>query len=133
MIIYPKYKEALINGSSNTGLNGTVKAVLLDATYAYSATDQYLSDIPAGERVAISDALTGKSYTNGTFTAADGAKFAAATGDVGTQLAFFIDTGVESTSRLVVLFEDGDVATLPVTPNGGDIIIDLDAAGIFDL
>ena len=44
----------------------------------------------------------------------------------------YIDTGVAGTSRLIAYIDTG-VAGLPVTPNGGDINITWDAAGIFTL
>ena len=44
----------------------------------------------------------------------------------------YIDTGVAGTSRLIAYIDTG-VTGLPVTPNGGDINITWDAAGIFTL
>ena len=55
--IYPKYKEALLNGSANTNMSsGTVKVALVDTgTYTYSATHEFLSSLsgrvgPSGPR-----------------------------------------------------------------------------------
>lgn len=132
-VIYPEWKQALIEGSANIALSsGTVKAVLLDATYTYTATDTFLSDIAAGERVAISEAFTGKTTENGLFDATDGVTFTSVTGDQATQLAIFIDTGVESTSRLVAFYDDS-VTGLPLTPNGGNVTLNFNASGIFQL
>lgn len=132
-VVYPKYKEALITGSSNISLSsGTVKAVLLDsADYTYSAAHDFLDDIPAGARVATSSALGTKTVTNGAFDSAD-FSFSAVTGDQSEAMVVYIDTGTESTSRLVAFYDTG-VTGLPVTPNGGDINVTVNASGWFSL
>lgn len=128
--IYPKYKEALLSGSSNTGLNGTVNCTLVTGDYTYSATDEFITAISAGYRVATM-ALDNKTFTNGTFDA-DNAEYTSVTGAEVTSIVIWIDTGVEATSRLVA-YIDTDVTNLPVTPNGGDILITWNASGIFTL
>ena len=132
-VIYPKYKEALITGSSNISLSsGNVKAVLVDlADYTYSSAHDFLADVPAGARVSTSGNLASKTVTNGTFDAADFA-FTAVTGDESEALILYIDTGVEGTSRLVAYFDTG-VTGLPVTPNGGDVNITVNGSGFFSL
>lgn len=131
--IYPKYKEALIDGAANVALDtGDVKVILVDlADYTYNAAHDFLDDVPAGARVATTAALGSKTIVNGLFDAADSV-FTAATGDVSEALIFFIDTGVEATSRLVAFF-DTSVTGLPVTPNGGNITLTFNASGIFQL
>lgn len=132
-LIYPKYKEALIQGGSNIALSsGNVKTVLIDlADYSYSATHQFLSDVAAAGRVATSANMTTKTTTNGLFDADDVA-FSSVTGDQSEALIIYIDTGTESTSRLVAFFDTG-VTGLPVTPNGGNINVAWNASGIFQL
>jgi hypothetical protein len=123
---YPKFKEALLTGAANSNPStATVKAILIDsADYTYSATHQYLSDVPSAARVAISPALANKTFTNGVFDA-DDTTFAAVTGDTSETLIVFIDTGTEATSRLVV-YVDTFSAGMPVTPNGGSINVAFD-------
>jgi hypothetical protein len=129
--IYPKWKEAVIQGAANSSLAGNVKAVLVDlADYTYSAAHEFLTDVPAGARVATSANLASKTYTDGRFDTAD-FTFTAATGDPGEALIIYIDTGVAGTSRLVV-FRDTGVTGLPVTPNAGDINVTVDS-GWFDI
>lgn len=132
-LIYPKYKEALIQGASNISLStGNVKTVLVDlADYSYSATHQFLSDVAAAGRVATSANMTTKTTTNGLFDA-DDVSFSSVTGDQSEALIIYIDTGTESTSRLVAFFDTG-VTGLPVTPNGGNINVAWNASGIFQL
>lgn len=131
--IYPLYKQALLDADANVDLvAGDVKAVLVDlADYTYSAAHDFLNDVPAGARVATSANLTGKSVTNGTFDC-DNFTWTAVTGDQSEAVIFYIDTGVETTSRLVVFLDTG-ITGLPITPNGGDINFNVDAAGVFTL
>lgn len=129
--IYPKYKEALLNGSANTNMSsGTVKVALVDTgTYTYSSAHEFLSSLTG--RVGTDQTLGTKTFTNGTFDAAN-STFTAVSGSTVEALVIYIDTGVAGTSRLVAFIDTG-VTGLPVTPNGGDINITWDAAGIFTL
>lgn len=130
--IYPKWKEAILQASSNSSLTGTVKAMLIDsADYTYSASHEFLTDVTGAGIVSTSAAILSKTYTSGLFDAGNTA-FTAVTGDVCEALILFIDTGVGATSRLVAYFDTG-VTGLPVTPNGGDINITFNASGIFQL
>lgn len=131
--IYPKYKEALLDGSSNIDLNdGDVRVILVDsADYTYSAAHDMLDDVAAGARVSVSTALQNTSVTNGLFDA-DDITLSSVTGDQAEALIIYIHTGTESTSRLVAFIDTG-VTGLPVTPNGGDINLAWNASGIFQL
>ena len=102
-----------------------IKCVLVDtATYTVNlATDQFLDDIPVGERVATSGNLASKTSTAGVFDAAD-VVFSSVTGDVSEALVIYKDTGAAATSPLIAFI---DTATgLPATPNGGDITVTWD-------
>jgi hypothetical protein len=130
-VIYPKYKEALITGDSNISLSsGDVKACLVDTgTYTYNAAHDFLNDLSG--IVATSGNLAGKSVTNGVFDC-DNVTFASVSGSSAEAIVIYIDTGVSSTSRLVAYIDTG-VTNLPVTPNGGDINIIVNASGLFAL
>ncbi len=129
--IYPKYKEALLNGSANTNMStGTVKVALVDTgTYTYSSAHEFLTSLTG--TVGTAQTLGTKTFTNGTFDAAD-STFTAVTGATAEALVIYIDTGTAGTSRLIAFIDTG-VTGLPVTPNGGNINITWDAAGIFTL
>jgi hypothetical protein len=130
-VIYPKFKEQALQGGANLA-SGNIKAVLVDlADYTYSAAHEFLSDVPVAARVATSGNLASKTFTNGTFDSAD-ASFTAVTGDVAEALILFIDTGTAGTSRLIAFYDTG-VGGLPVTPNGGDINVTVNASGWFAL
>jgi hypothetical protein len=128
--LYDLGRESFLKGEiSWSGDN--IKTVLVDtATYtANLATDQFLSDIPVGERVATSANLASKTTVAGAADAAD-VTFTAVTGDQSEALVIYQDTGTATTSRLIAYI---DTATgLPVTPNGGDIQVQW-SAPIFTL
>lgn len=129
--IYPKYKEAIIQSSSDSSLTGTVKAALVDTgTYTYSAAHEFLSSLSGVVGTAQTIGAT-KSYTGGVFDGGD-VTYTAVTGNTAEAIVLYIDTGVAGTSRLVAFIDTG-VTGLPVTPNGGDITITWNASGIFAL
>lgn len=131
--IYPTYKRALLDGDVNIDLNdGDVRVILVDtADYVYSAAHDFLDDVLAAARVAVSPTLTNTTVTNGLFDA-DDVTFTSVSGDPAEALIIYIHTGVEGTSRLVAYLDTG-VTGLPVTPNGGNITINWNASGIFQL
>ena len=129
--IFPLYKQALLDASANVDINdGTVKVALVDTgTYTYSAAHEFLSDLSGV--VGTAQTIANTTVTNGTFDG-DNVTFTAVTGNSVEALVFYIDTGVAGTSRLVAYIDTGQTG-LPVVPNGGDISITFDAAGIFTL
>lgn len=131
--LYPKFKETLLSGGINF-TSDTIKVVLVDgADYTYSASHQFLSDVPSGGRVATSAALSSKTVTNGTFDAAD-TTFTAASGDPSEALVIYKDTGSAATSNLIAFIDTvAGPASLSVTPNGGDVGVSWAAGGIFSL
>lgn len=120
-VIYPKAKEGMLSGAINLTTD-TVKAALVDAaSYTYSATHQFLSDVPT--RISDSAAVTGKTVTNGQFDCSDPVFTAVAAGGPHEYVIFYVDTGVAATSELLCFI---DTATgLPVTPNGTDITVQI--------
>lgn len=115
-----RFLEAQINWMTDT-----IKVILVD-TGAYTAqtsVHQYLSDIPTSARIAGPVTLTAKSTTGGAADAAD-ITFTAVSGPSIEAIIIYVDTGTEATSPLVAFI---DTATgLPITPNGGDIIVTWD-------
>ena len=115
-----RFLEAQINWMTDT-----IKVLLVD-TGAYTpqtAVHQYLSDISGSARIARPVTLTSKTTTGGAADAAD-VTFTSVTGPSIEAIVIYIDTGTESTSPLIAFI---DTATgLPITPNGGDIIVTWD-------
>lgn len=122
--LYDYARQRFLEGQFNW-LTDTIKCVLVD-TGAYTpqtAVHQYLSDIPTSARITQPVTLTSKATTGGAADAAD-VTFPAVSGASIEAIVLYKDTGVESTSPLIAYI---DTATgLPITPNGGDIIVTWD-------
>lgn len=119
--LYDAGREAFLNGDIDW-TSDDIRVILVDtADYTVNlTTHSALDDIDAGARVAVSDALTGKTSTAGVADAAD-VTFSSVTGDQSEALVIYKHTGTESTSLLIAYI---DTATgLPVTPNGGNITV----------
>jgi hypothetical protein len=121
--VYPLAKQAFLSKQIDL-TSDTIKVALLTSAYTYSAAHQYVTDLGANI-VARTAALTGKTVTNGIFNAASPATASAVTGSAVAKLAVFQDTGTDSTARLIQ-YIDTVTSGLPVTPNGGDINVNLD-------
>jgi hypothetical protein len=128
--LYPKWKEALLQASADSALTGTVKAVLIDtAVYTYSAAHDFYDDVSG--QGGTPQTIANKTFVNGLFDG-DDVTFAAVAGPVSYEaILVFIDTGNPATSRLVAYIDSG--TNLPVTSNGGDITVQWNASGIFQL
>lgn len=115
-----RFLEAQINWMTDT-----VKVILVD-TGAYTpqtAVHQYLSDIPTSARIAGPVTMAGKATTGGAADAND-VTFSAVIGASIEAIIIYVDSGTEATSPLIAYI---DTATgLPITPNGGDIIVTWD-------
>ena len=132
--IYPKYKKALINGSSNVDLSGgNVKMILVDeGAYTYDVAHDFLDDLASGARIAVSGNLTGKTFSDSADFDFDDPIWSAVTGTTVEAVALFIDTGVEATSRLVA-YQNTNLTGAPVTPDGSNIKLVVHASGFFRL
>ncbi len=119
--LFDKARESFLLGQIVMSTD-TIKAVLVDhgTDTPLPATDQFLSDIAAGARVAISPAFTTKTTAAGVFDA-DDVTFTAVSGATVESLLIFQDTGVAATSRLIAYIDTLGTGTFPITPNGGDI------------
>ena len=115
-----RFLEAQINWMTDT-----IKCLLVD-TGAYTpqtGVHEYLSDIPTSARIAGPVTLTSKATSGGAADAAD-CTFTSVSGPSIEAIVIYSDTGTESTSPLIAYI---DTATgLPITPNGGDIIVTWD-------
>lgn len=121
--LYDKGREAFLNAGVNWSVDD-IRVVLADASYvANLATHNFLADVPAVNRVAVSGALSAKTSTAGVANAA-AITFTAVTGSPGKALVIYKHTGVEATATLIAYI---DVATgLPVTPSGANITVTWD-------
>jgi hypothetical protein len=119
--LYDKGRESFLKGEISWN-SDNIKVVCVDSQeYTPNlSTDQFLSDIPAGGRIATSGNLTGKTTTAGVADA-DDPTITGVTGDQFEYLVIYQDTGNAATSRLIAII---DTATgLAFTPSGSDIIV----------
>ena len=122
--LFDAARQRFLEGQFNW-LTDTIKVILVD-TGAYTpqtAIHQYLADIPPSARIAGPVTLTSKATVGG---AADGADvtFTSVSGPTIEAIVIYRDTGTEAASPLIAYI---DTATgLPITPNGGDIIVTWD-------
>ena len=122
--LYDEARRLFLEAGINW-LTDDIKAILVDAgSYTPNfTTHQNLGDIGVSARVTPGVLLTGKATTGG---AADGndVTFSAVSGPSIEAIVLYRDSGVEATSQLIAWL---DTATgLPITPNGGDIIVTWD-------
>ncbi len=133
--IYPKYKQSVLTGDASSDLTQSTANVapyvaMVSSAYTYSSSHQFYSSLSGV--VGTDQQLTTPTTTSGTFDA-DDATFTAVTGSAVAALVIYRkNAGANSTWRLV-LFEDTSVTGLPVTPNGGNIVITWNASGIFTI
>lgn len=130
--LYGKGKEKLLSGSI-VFLTDTIKAALVSTAYTPNlSTDEFYSTISANV-LGTPVALSSKSITLGVVDAADLLFSAVASGSTAKGVVLYKDTGLASSSPLLVFI---DVITgFPLATNGGDISITWDngAYKIFSL
>lgn len=122
--LFDKARQRFLEGQFNWNTD-TIKAVLVDTgTYTVNlSAHEFLSDVGSGSRISTSGAFTGKATTGGAADAND-VTFTSVTGASIEAIILYKDTGTDSTSPLIAFI---DTATgLPITPNGGDIIVTWD-------
>lgn len=136
--VYPKWKEALIQNSADSDLDGSgttgVYAVLYDvgAGGAYNSAHEFYSSISAGVVGTEQEIGATKSYTNGVFDGAD-VTFTSVTGATCEAVILFRKNAGANTTWRLIAYLDTNITNLPVTPNGGNITVTWNASGIFGL
>lgn len=128
---YTKGKQKILEATTNFD-TATMTVVLID-TADYTAnlsTHDFFDDVAAAAREE-SATLASTTVTDGVFDATD-TTFSAAAGDPCEDILLYDNTGgADSTDPLYVLW---DTATgLPVTLNGGDVVVQWSGSGIFTL
>lgn len=131
--LYDTFKEGLLNKEFDLDTD-VVKATLIDsADYTFSAAHDFYAggtpDVPAGAKVAESAALTTPTIAAGVFDT-DDFTWSSVTGDQSEAIIVWDDTIVDD--RLVAFYDTG-MTGMPVTPNGGDINVTVNASGWFAL
>ena len=122
--------ELFLEGGTDA-LTDALKLSLVTTGYTPNfATDQYYSVISGGNITAAGVALTSRTGSAGTLSAAN-VVWTSVSGSSSSYLILYVDSGTSSTSPLIGLI---DTATgLPVTPNGGDITVAWASGQVFTL
>jgi hypothetical protein len=124
--LFDKGREGFLDGSIDADTDN-IQVLLVSSGYVTNtATHVHWSDIGSAYQVAIcSGYLATKTVTAGVFDAAD-ITYPAVVGSAITYIVGIKNLTVGTSSRLIFYI---DTATgLPVTPNGGDITLQWDAA-----
>lgn|SRR5574338_380376 len=140
--LFTAYRNNILGDNTFTNVQldaDTIKAMFVDHAddTPVAATDSAISDILSAARVpaiASCPSLGTKtigSVAAGVFDAAD-TQFTSLSGDQVESLILFKDTGVEATSILIAFF-DTFSSGMPLTPNGGNVTVQWNASGIFQV
>lgn len=102
-MVYPKFRVALLTGVIPENLaTADLVAVLAGSAYVVDpVNDEFLADVDAGDRVATSAVMAGKTFTGGAFDADDALFTAIAPGAECDHLLTVLDTGDAATSVLM--------------------------------
>lgn len=131
--LFVESKDDILNGDIEFDaftLDCELIDTLDDDPNTAAAGDDFLDDIVAGAREENS-VLSGKTTTQGTFDATD-FTYTAASGDPCEELLIFYDSGVAATSNLLISY-DTFTSGMPVTLNGGDVDVTINASGFFSI
>lgn len=131
--LYDTYKEGLLGGVFDMDTND-IRATLIDlADYTFSAAHDFYGggspDVAAAAKVAESGQLAGPTIADGVFDT-DDFTWSSVTGDESEGIIVWDNT---ITDDRLCLFYDTGMTGMPVTPNGGDINVTVNASGWFAL
>ncbi len=130
--LYDLGRNAFLSAGINWG-SDTIKIALISTSlYTFSQSHQFWSSASAG-LIGTAQTLASKATpgNNGTVDAADVTFTAVTAGSTVSAFIIYKDTGVAGTSPLIAYFDTG--TNMPIVTNGGDIIIQFNASGIFKL
>lgn len=140
--LFTAYRNNILGDGTFTNVQldaDTIQAFFVDHAddTPVPATDQDVADIASAAQVpAFASAPTLTTKTIGTVAAgvfdADDLVFTSLTGDQVESLVIFKDTGTDTTSILIAFF-DTFSSGMPLTPNGGNVTVQWNASGIFQV
>jgi len=128
--LYAHGRELFLEGGTDA-LTDALKISLVTTGYTPNlATDQFYSAISGGNIVAAGVALSSRTGSAGTLSAAN-VIFTSVSGSTASYIPLYVDSGTPSTSPLLGLIDTA--SGLPVTPNGGDITVAWASGQVFTL
>ena len=134
--IYDLWKQEILKGTANNLLNSAdgatgVFAALVDTgVYTFSQAHQFYSSLTG--IVGTDQEITVKTQALGVFDGND-VTYTAVTGASVEVLIFYRKNAGANTTWPLIAYIDTGVTNLPVTPNGGNIVITWNASGIFKI
>ena len=134
--IYDLWKQEILKGTANNLLNSAdgatgVFAALADTgTYTFSQAHQFYSSLTG--IVGTDQEITVKTQALGVFDGND-VTYTAVTGASVEAIVLYRKNAGANTTWPLIAFIDTGVTNLPVTPNGGNIVITWNASGIFKI
>lgn len=134
--IYPLWKQEILKGTTNNLLNSAegstgVYAALIDTgSYTYSASHQFYSSLSGV--VGTDQEILTKTQVTGVFDGAD-VTYTAVTGNTVEAIVLYRKNAGANTTWPLIAYIDTGVTGLPITPNGGNIVITWNPSGIFQL
>jgi hypothetical protein len=124
--LYPQGAAHLLGKATKVDMVAdTIKILLYGG--AYTAANEFVSDLTLASIIARSGALASKTVTNGTFDAAD-VTITAVSGAAFPHIILYKDSGADVSSPLIANF---DIPTF--TPTGADISVVFNALGLFSI
>jgi hypothetical protein len=134
--LYSKWKENIMKAhadyelDSAEGATGVYVALVDAGTYTFSSAHQFYSSLSG--IVGTDQEILTKTQTNGVFDG-DDVTFTAVTGATCEALVLYRKNAGANTTWPLIAYIDTGVTNLPVTPNGGDIVLQWSVSGIFSL
>lgn len=123
-VLYPKFKQDLLEAYLSSA---DVRCALMKSSYSYNAAHDFMDDVVAHEN-GRSAALASKTFTDGTFDAAD-TTITAVAADPCNGLIIFIHTGSDATARILAYIDYNEF-----TPSIGQICdVEFNPSGVFRL
>jgi hypothetical protein len=121
---YQNYRQLMVTAGAPNWTTDSIRVALLSSAYTPDYTNhKYYSDVRAYV-VGTPVALSGIAGINGQVSAGATTFSAVATGGAVAYILIYKDTGTPSTSPLMILLDTASGSPgLPVTTNGGDIVI----------
>lgn len=131
--LFNSIKGRILDGSDNFG-SATIKIDLIDTADddPAVASDDFYDDIAAGAAESTATLASVTTSAAGVLDSAD-PTFSAVSGDQCEEVLMWIDTGGASSTDPLVAAYDTFSSGMPVTPNGGDIEVTVNASGWFAL
>lgn len=122
--IYDAARESFLKGLIDFSTD-SIRAKLVSTAYTYSASHSTVADV-AASTLSTSPALTSKTTTAGVANAASVTFTAVPGGADGKAIVLYQHVAGDNTDKIICYIDQTSDSSLPVTPNGGDIIVNWD-------